>query len=194
MDAGTGGTSPAGPRLLGHRLRVVLLAGVVFGIPLVLTLTYLGTRALAFRPPFDDQPGGTIRGTLVDEEDSAVAGVAVLALLYPRDGAPVHHARVESDAEGGFAFNVPAIDGCYIVRAAGHAWQEVYREISMSDDPEPNLRLTLKPGCIVVVTLTRGDGNPVRGGEYFFRRSEGFFGLDLPAQVNDKFESPCGRC
>ncbi len=189
MDARSGDPAPGGPGLLGQRLRVILLVLVVFGIPLGLMLTYLGTRALAFRPPFDDQPGGAIAGTLVDEEGDPVAGVAVRALLYPRDGAPVAHASVESDAEGRFSFDVPPLDGCYVLRAGGNVWQEVYREISLSDEPADDLELSLRPGCIVAVTLSRRDGSPIRGGEYVLRRSGGFLGLAIPSQVHDEFEA-----
>ncbi|MEM7311187.1 MAG: hypothetical protein AAF682_31255 [Planctomycetota bacterium] len=136
---------PAGATA-GQRMRVVMLVLTVFGFPLVLMLVFLGTRRLAFQPPFGDQPGGTLAGLLYDADGAKLAGVDVAAFVYPRAGEPRLHGTTTSDNGGAYAFEVPAIDGCYVVRAGGRPGPGAAARGVAREHPRAQRRLPAAPG------------------------------------------------
>ena len=181
--------SRSGPTgLRGHRLRVALTVLTVFGMPLVLMLVYLGTRRIAFEPPFGDQPGGRIGGRVLDAEGSALEGVGVTGLLLFRDGTTRVEATATSAANGDFALDLPPVNGCYLVRAGEGVLRQLTREISLVEGPADDLTLVLEPGCDLAVTFD--DSGFVDGGSYqLTRRAGGWLGLaPTTAPLEGRFE------
>jgi hypothetical protein len=164
-------------------VRVALLVLTVFGIPLVLAVSYLAMHSAVPHPPFDRQPGGEITGRVVHANGDAAADVPVAVLLHRPERRPEPYARSATADDGTFAFDVPPLEGCYVVIAGGGPWVEVPREVSLTASEPPDLRFTLRPAAELVLSLERANGAPIRGGTYELVREETKFGLRVPSAV-----------
>ncbi len=187
---GQEGRTPASG-LRSQRVKVGLLVLLLFGVPLGLSISYLALRHAAFAPPFDEQPGGRIGGSVRDRAGQPLVGVRVELFLHPRERLPELFQSLQTDAGGGFRGEVPPLDGCYVVRVGGGPWVELVREITLVKDPFPELSFELKPGCELAVAFTRADGEPVRAGRFFLTRDSGPLGLPIPsAAIPGEFSGP----
>jgi hypothetical protein len=166
--------------LRAQRLKVGLVVLALFGLPLGLMLAYLALRKA---PPFADQPGGRIEGTVKDEGGAPLAGVRVDVYTHRRDGSPELYRRLAADEAGRFETEVPPLDGCYVVWVGGGPWVEDKVDLSLAGDAFPDLDFTLKPGTELAVHLDKKSGAAIDGGHYYLTRPGGLLGLPLRADV-----------
>jgi len=148
---------------------MVLLLLVCFGMPIVITNAVVSSTGYA---PVTEgaQPGGPVTGTLVDEEGTVLGeGHAVELFLAAAGGEPVHAGATTTDAAGAFQLEAPAHEGSYLLKFGGGEWMRQSRPISLLDEAEATegVELLMRPGCALVVHLTREDGSEVRGGRVY---------------------------
>jgi hypothetical protein len=165
-----------------QRLKVALIVFTIFGLPLALMLAYLALRE-SFEPPFGDQPGGTVRGRTVDGSGAPLPGVRIEVFTEPRTGDPQLLRQLASGEDGRFESEVPPLDGCYALRVGGGPWVETVHDLSLVDDPFPDLEFELRPGSELSVALGRADGGQVSGGHYYLTRAGGPLGLPIPSDA-----------
>lgn len=166
MVPGSEGTNH-GPR--PGRMLLVLLLLVVLGLPLTVIGQLAQSRGLG---PVSrgSQPGGTIKGEVVDAKAQPIAGVPVEVYLVESKVLEESKTRTITSADGSFEAVVPSVQGCYLVKIGGGAWQLDTAEYSFLDSSgEPleearDLRFEARPGCTLVVRIERNPGKPVKGG------------------------------
>lgn len=195
------GPEPAPERTpLRRRLSLLLLLLIVFGAPTIVT-TSLVTQELVGDVTRGDQPGGVVRGTLVDEAGDPVASHAVTLWLLPADGEPVAGPVATSDAEGAFGLVAPPVVGFYELRAGGELLQLATRRLSFLDprgdpiEPRP-VTLELRAGAVLELDFVRADGSPAPGGTYAFdgeQRGGGFLLGLLPLSARGRGRFEAGR-
>jgi hypothetical protein len=159
-----------------QRLKVALIVFTIFGLPLVLMLAYLALREA---PPFGDQPGGTIRGRTVDGSGAPLPGASIEVFTKPRTGDPQLVRQLATGADGRFESEVPPLDGYYVLRVGGGPWVETLHDLSLVDDPFPDLEFELRAGSELSVSHSRADGGQVSGGHYYLTRAGGL--LPIPS-------------
>ncbi len=120
------------------------------------------------------QPGGVVRGRVVDPEGRPIKAALVTLQLAAvgADGAPFVKDEAPGPgqltrADGSFEFTAPPHEGHYRVRAGGDLWVSSSESFTMlgGDDPE-QLELTLTPGCLLRLKIVAKSGLPARRGDY----------------------------
>ena len=181
------------------RLRVVMWAVLVFGLPLSIVLQlWLGPAE--FGAPAGEQPGGELLARVVDEAGDPVEGATVELQLWPV-GAPAEtHETRETDAEGRVRFDAPPLHGKYRLLTGGGAHQRVGRERSFVDGKGRPVELAevvleRRPGVQLELSFTRS-GSPVDGGTVWLDATTlagPLFGLlGAPITLEREFEG--GEC
>ena len=108
-----------------------------------------------------------LNGSVVNEAERPVAGVAVSALTYGQ--APGHRAMATTGADGTFRLplGVPARDRIYAVLLAEAKDGRLGYTLTSQEKPEP-VRLVLRPARDLTVRVTDGKGNPLAKTEVVF--------------------------
>lgn len=155
---------------MGSKLKLVLLVLLLFGVPALVTVALI-TSDFSGQVAQGAQPGGEIRGEVLDPGGHGVAGVDVELVLIQSGGTQELGPNTKSDAQGAFALTAPPCNGHYEVRAGGALWQRIVTAVSFLDrNGEPRAReslsLELQPGCQLELTFARVDGRPTGDGEY----------------------------
>lgn len=141
----------------GRRAITVLLALVLIGLPILVAvdLSSLRENAPAFR---GNQPGGTVRGRVIDGEGSPLEGLVVELFVTGRGSGPL--ATATTDSDGRWSLTAPPAEGAaYRLRTGGGPWQVRNREIGfLRPDGEVvgqvlEQELVLVPGATLVLHL-----------------------------------------
>jgi hypothetical protein len=150
--------------------RIVLLVLLLFALPAVVT-TALLTQNVKHDVHGGAQPGGIVRGTAVDDEEHAVAGLAVTAEAVNDEGDVAQLGTTQTDPKGAFLMTLPPITGHYELRFEGPLWQESRVAYGFLDangrkqDAEP-LQVRMQAGCSLDIDLVRTDGHPAGTGTF----------------------------
>jgi hypothetical protein len=150
---------------------------LLFGAPALVTMA-LVTANFRGEVTRGAQPGGPIAGSVVDADDEPLRDFELELATVASDGQSREVARTRTDADGRFAFQAPACEGHYELRAGGGTWQRAVHGVSFLDregrtiEPRP-ITLAVEPGCQLELTFARGDKRAVGDGEYTL---EGDFG------------------
>jgi len=181
------------------RLRGVLWAVLVFGLPLSIVLQlWLGPTELG--APAGEQPGGELLARVVDEEGDPVEGADVELQLLPLGAEPSTHATAATDGEGRTRFDAPALHGKYRLLTGGGAYQRVGRERSFVDGrgrpvEQAEVVLEQRQGVQLDLSFSRA-GSPMAGGTVWLEAKTlagplfGLFGA--PITLEREFEG--GEC
>ena len=148
---------------------LVLLLLVVLGLPLMVIGQLAQSRGLG-PASRGEQPGGTIKGEVVDADGKALEGVPVEVYLVEADVVEESMTRTTTSADGSFEAMVSPVRGCYLVKVGGGAWRLETAEYSFLERSgevleEPSkMRFEANPGCTLAVRIDRRPGHPVKGG------------------------------
>jgi hypothetical protein len=155
----------------GRRIRLALLLLIVFGAPAVVSIS-LVTQEIGGEATSGEQPGGPVRGRVVDEHGRPLAHQPVALVLVSTDRVRSPGPATETDQQGAFALAAPPLAGSYLVVAGGTGtWQRDVHGLSFLDrrgkaiEPAP-LELALRPGATLELTFHGGDGAPAGDGRY----------------------------
>lgn len=181
------------------RLRILMWAVLVFGLPLSIALQ-LWFGPAEFGAPVGEQPGGALLVRVVDEQGAPVTGAEVELQLLPLGAASSTHGTVSTDEEGRASFDAPPLHGKYRLLTGGGAFQRVGRERSFVDGRGrpvelPEAVLERRQGVQLDLSFTR-EGSSVDGGTVWLeaRTLEGpLFGL-LGASIALEREFEGGAC
>ncbi len=166
-------TEPEGEPLTGPRpgrLLLVLMLLVVLGLPMMVITQLVQSRGVG-PATRGAQPGGSIRGDLVDPSGKPLEGVPVEVFLVEGESIDEPVTRTTTSADGSFVATVSAVEGCYLVKVGGGSWRLDTAEFSFLDrageelEEVPDLDFEMHPGCTLVVRMERSKGRPVRGGK-----------------------------
>ncbi len=159
------------------RIVTVLLLILLIGLP-VLVASSLFVRSGPMRVVDAAQPGGVIRGRVVDPEGRPVAGANVMLWLASVDkgGSSTTATMAEippaiSGADGSFEFQAPAFDGHYQVVAQSDLWIGARESLTLVDSDGEALEpgetvLTVEPGCLLRIELVDSTGAALGNGDY----------------------------
>lgn len=189
----------AGGRPSGRRSRalLILFLMLIVGLPLAILGSLLGSRG-SLPATSGEQPGGTIEGRLVDEQEAPLRGLPVRLFLISDEGEVALDHEVTTAADGAFSLVAPPHRGKYEIRVGGGEWVHSRRELSFLDRNGtpielPPLELGLEPGCTLRVDLERTSDRYADSGRYELhgRLSQGLtLGLVRPAlRLSGEFES-----
>lgn len=171
-----GERAPRSAPRAGPRLVLVLLLLLVVGLPAA-----IGTAWLRDEVPGSvasgAQPGGTLRGRVLDEDERPLPGRRVEALLVAA-GDQEPGPTTTTDADGRFTLELPPFRGHYVVRAGGGEEQRAARPVSFLGPvgeplPPDELVLRLRPGATLDLAIERADGSPAGGGRWVLEASFG---------------------
>lgn len=144
------------------RLGVVVLLLVLAGMPFILTSRLLSSE-FSKEAPIGTQPGGRVAGRLVDVAGVSLAGLQVELWLVDAGGGTELHDRMSSGRGGEFSFEVPALEGCYLLRTGGGTHRRLERFVSLvGREQVSDLELELAAGCTLTVVIESEP--PVLGG------------------------------
>jgi hypothetical protein len=172
---------------VGSKLKIVLLVALLFGAPALVTAALLSTD---FGSAVADgaQPGGMVRGVLVDSEGKSVSGAEVALAAVNPAGGRVDGPSVKSAIDGAFELRAEPLQGHYEIRTGSGDWQRAVKPWSFIDsngkivESRP-ARIVLRPGCRLELEFARSDGSAAGDGEYTLQGEFGdglFFGLVKP--------------
>jgi hypothetical protein len=174
-------------RRMRSKLKIVLLIALLFGAPALVTAALLATD---FGSAVTDtsQPGGTLRGTLVDPDGRAVGGLEVALVAVSASGTRNEGERASSASDGAFALHAEPVDGHYEILTGGGEWQKTIKPYSFVDADAKHVeaqpaRIVLERGCRLELEFERAGGDAACEGEYTLRGEYGrglFFGLVKP--------------
>jgi hypothetical protein len=173
--------------IVSSKLKVVLLVVLLFGAPALVTAALL-TSDFSGAAADGSQPGGHLRGVVVDESGRAIGGLDVELAGASTSGQRSDGPTATTAADGTFELSAPPLDGHYEIRSGGGDWQRVVQAYSFIDpsgklvEPHP-VRLTVLPGCRLELEFARNDGRPAGDGEFTLQGKFGsglFFGLVKP--------------
>lgn len=156
---GNGTLDEARERLRLARLRTLLFALLLVGLPLGISISLIAGRH-SLQAMSGSQPGGWFRGRIVLADGNPAVGVPVQLLTLSADASASKCAEVASGSDGHFALQAPPHEGKYAVRAGGGELRHVWREVSFIDrkgavtDPG-ELELRLERGCSLTVEFVR---------------------------------------
>lgn len=150
--------------------RLLVVALLLLAVPAGVTALFLTNQA-RFQVTDGAQPGGVIGGRLVPIAGSPsglfLDGIEVELAAVATDGVARTLARTETDVDGRFLIEAPAIDGHYELRAGGREWQRSVQPFSLLRGPAAGgVSVHLRPAARLELTFARGSGLPVRGGEW----------------------------
>lgn len=178
------GDEPEPPVSPGReKLRTVLVVLSIFGLPAILAAIFLFLRTLIPEPPWADQPGGLLAGSVASDAGVVLEGVDVHAYVLVREGSPELVEETVTDARGTFQLEVPPLaDGCYLVQVGGRAHQPDARYATLAEEEPSDLAFELVPAAEASVRLSRRDGSAVGSGSYYFTLDSGPWpNLGLPS-------------
>jgi hypothetical protein len=177
---------PSG-RGVGTKLKIVLLVALLFGAPALVTAALLATD---FGGAVADaaQPGGKVRGLLVDSDGRGVGGVDVELSVVSASGGQTEGPSTMSASDGTFALEAEPVQGHYELRAGGGNWQRVVKAYSFLDANKKPIesdvaRIVLRPGCRLELEFARADESAAGDGDYTLQGEFGdglFFGFLKP--------------
>ncbi len=150
--------------------RIVLLLVLLFALPAVVT-TALLTQNVKLEVHDGAQPGGVVKGNVVDAEKKPVAGIDVAGVGVPTDGGATLAGRTKTDAKGAFELALTPVAGHYELRFTSSQWQEARVGFGWLDasghktDPAP-LEVRMEAGCSLDVDVLRADGKTAGAGTF----------------------------
>ena len=171
--------TPPEPEQRGQTPRIVtvLLLILLIGLP-VLVASSLFIQPGQVHVVDAAQPGGMIRGRVLDPEGGPVAGANVMLWLASVDGGGssttatmAEIPAAKSAADGSFELQAPAFKGHYQVVAESDLWIGSRKSLTLvgSDgkalEPEETL-LTVEPGCLLRIELVDSNGDALGNGDY----------------------------
>jgi hypothetical protein len=166
------------------RLRTLLFVLLLVGLPLGVSISLIAGRE-DLPATSGEQPGGQVRGRLVEGGGASVPGVPVWLMAIAAESPTRLLGRTTSDAEGRFTLEAEPVIGKYAVGAGGKGYRRSWRELSFLDrkgaviDPG-ELELRLLPGCSLRIELVRVSDRFAASGRFELRgraRDGGPFGL-----------------
>jgi len=170
----------------GRPLRAMglLLTLALLSLPM-LVVSQLMTMRSTGEVVSGSQPGGLLEGRVRDPEGEPLEGHEVILMLLPIQGEPMQSATALTDADGGFSFQAPPLEGKYRLIAGGGLLRSTFSDITMVDDEGSALTLEpvdldLQPGAVLRIVIEREDGRPVTGGTLILQGTttgEGLFDL-----------------
>lgn len=169
------------------KLKVILLIVLLFGAPALVT-TALLTTDFGGAVADGTQPGGVVRGVVVEPEGRGVGGLEVELATVSSAGQRTSGPKGTTAPDGGFELRAPPGEGHYEVRTGGGDWQRAVQPYSFVDsngkpiETKPE-RIVLRPGCRLELEFARADGHAAGEGDYTLQGEFGsglFFGLVKP--------------
>ena len=157
--------------------RIVLLLLLLFALPAVVT-TALLTQNVKLEVRDGAQPGGVVKGIVVDTEQRPIAGIDVTGVALPTDGGASIAGNARTDAKGAFELVLTPVTGRYELRFTAPLWQEARVAFGWLDasgnkaDAEP-IRVRMEPGCSLDVDVVRADGKAAGAGTFELQGAPG---------------------
>jgi hypothetical protein len=172
---------------VGSKLKVVLLVVLLFGAPALVTAALL-TSDFSGAVADGSQPGGVVRGVVVDADGHAIGGLEVELIGASTSGPRSDGPTSTTAADGTFELRAPPLEGHYEIRSGGGDWQRAVQAYSFVDgngklvEPQP-VRVVVHPGCRLELEFARANGRSAGEGEFTLQGKFGsglFFGLVKP--------------
>jgi hypothetical protein len=157
--------------------RIVLLLLLLFALPAIVT-TALLTQNVKLEVRDGAQPGGVVKGVVLDTEQRPIAGIDVTGVALPTDGEPSIAGKAQTDAKGAFEIALLPVTGRYELRFTAPLWQEARVEFGWLDtagnkvDPAP-LQVRMQAGCSLDVDVVRADGKAAGAGTFELQGAPG---------------------
>ncbi len=156
--------------MTASRQKVLLLVGLLFVLPALVTLVLLTSNA---KIEFVDgaQPGGVVAGRVARSDGSPCADVDVVALKVTGNLIGDELARTRTDAGGAFEVTLPPLQGRYVLRFSGTALQEALVEHGWIGQGNaaitpPPLAVEMRAGCRLEVEIVGPDKAPAGSGKF----------------------------
>jgi hypothetical protein len=157
--------------------RIVLLLLLLFALPAVVT-TALLTQNVKLDVHDGAQPGGSVKGIVVDAEKKPLAGIDVTGVALPTEGGAMIAGRTLTDAKGAFELALSPTVGHYELRFTAPHRQEARVAFGWLDasghktDPVP-LEVRMEAGCSLDIDVVRADGKAAGPGTFELQGAPG---------------------